>query len=149
MKYLIDSGIFFDYFKNNSVSRPIVLKKLMQGHTIVLFCLIRYEVLRGKYKAISGKQKNDQQKEAERQRIVKFELLASQLEGVSDLPPDFIDRAASLYGEIEGMGMSDVPTNDILLVTVARDGGYTVVSTDRKHLQTLSQRYQIPFERWT
>lgn len=149
MKYLVDSGVFINYFKKNSASHPLIVQKLLEGDTIVLFCLIRYEVLRGYYRAIFGKQKNDQQKEAEQMRIRKFELLASQLEGISELTPEFIDRAAALYGEIEAMGMANVPDIDIYLVTVARNEGYTIVSTDRKHLETLAERYRIPFERWT
>lgn len=148
MKYLIDSCIFFDLFKNQSVARPLLEQRVMEGHNIAIFCLIRYEVLRGYYKSIFKKQMNEEQKERERQRLREFEMLVSTLDTLSSLAPDFIDSAAMLYGETQAAGMTGIPEVDLLLFTVARGEGYILVSHDSTHLSTLASMYGVPFEDW-
>lgn len=149
MRYLIDSGIFFDYLKRNSRCRTVFDQRLIEGNQITLFCLIRYEVLRGYYKIIFRRRTDEAQKERERERIRAFEALASSLDGLSIITEEKIDRAAALYGETDASGLSGIPDIDLLLFTIARDEGYTIVSQDSIHLERLSSMYNIPFEDWT
>lgn len=147
MRYLIDTTFFIDVFKRDSPLVAIFQRHLLEGDELFLFCLVKYEILRGYHKAIFSKQGNETQKDQERDRIRKFEQLADKFQMIFLDNQHVISIAAEVYGDVESRGYSKIPDIDVFLITLGQEMGYTLVSND-EHVNELARIYGITAENW-
>ncbi len=147
MKYLIDTPFFIDVLKKGSPLVARYQRHILEGDELFLFCLVRYEILRGYHKTIFCKKGNADQKERERERIQKFEKLSDEFQMIFLTDNHLISEAAEIYGEIESIGYSNIPDIDIFLVAIGKGNDYTIVSTDG-HVNRLAEHYGILFDNW-
>jgi predicted nucleic acid-binding protein len=147
MRYLIDSNTFIDLLKPRNPDTDKIAESLLLGDDLVIFCLVEYEVKRGYYHAYFSKQSNDVQKNKEQSRIEHFDKLIHSFEYISQIEPQIIQEAASVYGQTNARGRV-FPDIDILILVVGKRDGCTIVSSDT-HIEALTRMYDVPFEKWT
>lgn len=147
MRYLIDSNTFIDLLKPRNPTADKIAESLLLGDDLVIFCLVEYEVKRGYYLSFFSKQSNDVQKNKEQSRIEQFDELIKPFEYISQIKPENIQEAASVYGQVKAKGR-DFPDIDILILVVGKRDGCTIVSSDT-HIEALSGMFNVPFEKWT
>lgn len=147
MRYLIDSNTFIDLLKPRNQNTDKITEVLLLGDELVIFCLVEYEVKRGYYLAYYSKQSNEVQKTHEQLRIHQFDELIKQFEYISEITPEIIQEAASVFGQIKAKGRN-FPDIDILILVIGKNHGCTIVSSD-DHIEFLTKMYNVPFEKWT
>jgi len=147
MRFLIDTTFFIDIVKKDSPLVEIFQRHLLEGDELFLFCLVKYEILRGYHRAIFSKQGNEVQKDQERDRIRKFEQLTDKFHMIFLNDQHLINRAAEVYGDVESRGYSKIPDVDIFLIAIGQETGYTIVSND-EHVNELAKIYGLAAENW-
>lgn len=147
MRYLIDSNTFIDLLKPQNPNTDKIAESLLLGDDLVIFCLVEYEVKRGYYLSYFLKQSNDVQKNKEKTRIEQFDQLIQSFEYISQIEPQIIQEAASVYGMTKAKG-TIFPDIDILILVVGKREECTIVSSDT-HIEALTEMYNVPFEKWT
>lgn len=147
MRYLIDSNTFIDLLKPQNQNSDKIAESLLLGDDLVIFCLVEYEVKRGYYLSYFSKQSNNVQKNKEKTRIEQFDELIQSFEYISQIEPQIIQEAASVYGMTKAKGRV-FPDIDILILVVGIRDGCTIVSSDT-HIEALTRMYNVPFEKWT
>lgn len=147
MRYLIDSNTFIDLLKSQNPKTDKIAESFLLGDDLVIFCLVEYEVKRGYYLSYFSKQSNDVQKNKEKARIEQFDELIQSFQYISQIEPQIIQEAASVYGKTKAKGR-EFPDIDILILVVGKRDGCTIVSSDN-HIEALTGMYNVPFEKWT